>query len=160
MIQLDPVPVPVTLRLSAAERSILPVTASLSAVAPLSSIDQDELAPSVTPPPTCNVPTLAPGAMIPLFVRVPLTVPVPPSVAPAAMVTAPVPVAEPVVLLASSFPAPIVVAPVYVLAALKVNVPAPFLVRPASPLLLLSTPCISAESPPVPAVTVIVLASV
>ena len=34
-------PVPDTFSVSAAERSILPVTANLSAVAPLSSIDQD-----------------------------------------------------------------------------------------------------------------------
>ena len=88
--QLVPVPAPVTSRkLPMAPRSRSPVTASLSAVAPESSIARCEFSAIVTLFRTDSVPTLA-RAMMPLFVIAPPIVPVPPSVAPAETVVRPV----------------------------------------------------------------------
>src|SRR5262249_34895678 len=58
------------------------------------------------------------------------------------------------VLPRANVPAEIVVPPVYEFAALNRSVPVPFFVRRAAPLLLLRVPDISAESPPVPVLTV------
>src|SRR5436190_14787437 len=97
MIQFEPVPAPEMSRLSTAERLRFPPIRSLSAAAPLRSINQCEFAPLVTLPVRVRfpgVPATAPGAILLLLVTSPEILPVPPRV-PAVTVTAPLPIFEP-----------------------------------------------------------------